>query len=376
MEIEQRGRSFRARVRVPGSDKRVSRTFDTKAEARAWGRRTEAELAARARAGIRTDGMLVEQLFDRYMSAVGSKTDSAVRNRKTFDSLAGDPLSVRTVASVTTDDINDWISRRSAATVRRTGRAVKPATVQRELNSISAAFAYAVSGLRILAVNPCHGAHLPEAARPKKRALLTPKEIEAILTATGYLADPGLRTKTARVGAAFLLALETGMRSGEILRLRPEDYWRDRKTVLVSASERGGRKGSRSGRARVDSSRRVPLTGRAIELLDALLASMPADQEPIDGMSMPPYIVGMTDAQRDALWRKARDQSGVADVTFHHTKHEACTRLARHIDVLALSHAIGTKDIRLLRDTYYESDAETAAASLPAQLAPSIPARD
>lgn len=369
MEIEQRGRSYRARVRVPGTERRISRTFDTKAAARAWGRQAEAELAERARAGITTDGMLVEHLMDRYMSAVGAHTDSEKRNRMAVGRMAGDALMRQTVASVTTDDINAWIKRRGAQKAQHSTRPVSPATVQRELNLISAAFAYAAGSLRVIAINPCHGAHLPEAGRPKKRALLSPKEIESILTATGYLKDPGLRTKTARVGAAFLLALETGMRSGEILRLRPEDYWRDRRTVRVAAIERGGRKGSRSGRARVDTSRLVPLTARAVELLDALLASMPADQEPIDGMSMPPYLVGMTDAQRDALWRKARNQSGVV-VTFHHTKHEACTRLAKHIDVLALSHAIGTKDIRLLRDTYYEADAEASAALLPPKLAP------
>lgn len=82
----------------------------------------------------------------------------------------------------------------------------------------------------------------------------------------------------------------------------------------------------------------------------------------------PPYIVGLDDSQRDALWRKARDKAGVTQYTYHDSKHEACTRLSKFLDVLDLSHAIGTKDIRLLRDTYYINDASAAAAKLPKQL--------
>lgn len=50
-------------------------------------------------------------------------------------------------------------------------------------------------------------------------------------------------------------------------------------------------------------------------------------------------------------------------------KHEAATRLAGFIDVIALSHAIGTKDLKLLRDTYYNNDASRIAHSLPDSLA-------
>lgn len=197
--------------------------------------------------------------------------------------------------------------------------------------------------------------------------MLTARELTAISIAGGYAPDQQLTTDTARAVACFFLALETGMRSGEILRLRPIDYNRLKRTVRVSALEVGGRKGSKSGK--VTAARYVPLTGRAIEVLDQLLAAMPADQVPAPGFTGPPYIVGMDDAARDALWRKVRDLSGVEGLTFHDTKHEACTRLARAgIDVLELSHAVGTKDIRLLRDTYYINDAAGVASRLPARL--------
>ena len=355
---ETRGTSTRAIVRIPGGGKK-SATFDTKAEARAWALLMEVQLAEKNRDTSKsgTNG----ELFEIYLDAVASKTDSAKFNKLRLMKWCRDPLANLSTGDTTTHDINQWIERSLAQPL--TG-----ATVNRELNLMSGAFTYAIKSLNWIAVNPCHGAARPERGRPRKRPLLSPKEIKALCISTGYDADPQLCTLTARVGACFLLSLETGMRSGELLRLRPTDYHRAKKYIHVSATEKGGRKGARSGRGSVDSSRDVPLTGRAIELLDQLLKSIPKDQKLGDGFSKPPYIVGVSDASRDALWRKARDQACVVDLHFHDTKHEAATRLSRFIDVLALSHAIGTKDIRLLRDTYYNVDASRTAKLLPQQL--------
>jgi integrase len=348
--FEPRGLGVRAVVRLPGGGKKTA-TFDTRAEAEAWAAEQERRKAVGTLRPAAGASITAGALFEAFEDAVASKTDSAKWNKLRIRKWLTHPIADIRLDAIVTHDINEWI----AARVEQ----VSPATVNRELNLMSGAFAYAIKDRKWLQSNPCHGARRPERGRPRKRPLLTGAEIEAICLATGYSRDPKLLTLGARVGACFLLALETGMRSGEILRLRPADYWRDKSTAHVAAREAGGRKAARSGRAALDPSRNVPLTGRAIELLDQLLGSMPEGQ---------PYIVGMRDDQRDALWRKARDQSGVEGLTFHDSKHEAATRLAKFIDVLALSHAIGTKDVRLLRDTYYNNDASRSAALLPHQL--------
>lgn len=351
--ITQRGNVWRAVVRAPDGT-RVNSTHDTKAEAEKWATDHERK---KALGTLRSaHGVTVSELFEAYQDAVTSKRDTAKWDKLRLDKWCLDPIAERPLADILTHDINDWIARRGKETYR--GKRITGATVNREVNLMSGAFEYARKDRKWIAVNPCHGARRPEKGKARKPLLLTPDQIEAICISTGYAHDPKLRTLTARVGACFLLALETGMRSGEILRMRPVDYWRDKHTLHVAAIEAGGRKGSKSGRA-VDASRNVPLTARAIELLDQLVASMPPQQ---------PYIVGVDDSQRDALWRKARDQAGIVGYTFHDSKHEAATRLAPFIDVLALSHAIGTKDVKLLRDTYYDNDASRTAALLPRQL--------
>ncbi len=355
--FETRGSSVRVIVRVPGGKK--SATFDTPAEAQAWASQIEAKKAIGQLNPAKGASITAGELFETYLDAVAKDTDSGKWNGLRLMNFCKDPLASKRLSNILTHDINEWVARRLKSPSSRTGKPVTSSTVNRELNLMSAAFSYAVKDRKWLAVNPCHGVRRPEHGRPRKRPLLTAAEIRALRISTGYDTDPTLVTSTARVGACFLLSLETGMRSGEILRLRPQDYWRDRRIIHVAAIEPGGRKGSRSGRATIDPSRNVPLTARAMELLDQLLESMPAGQ---------PYIVGVKDSLRDALWRRARNQAGVEDLHFHDAKHEAATRLAQHIDVLALSHAIGTKDVRLLRDTYYNNDASRSAALLPDQL--------
>jgi integrase len=368
---EIRGDSIRFIVRVPGAGKK-SATFDNTPSGRRQGEQWAAGLERKKAAGQLTGEarqMTAGELFELFEDEA-SKSDSAKWNVLRLRKWQRDPLAQMRITDIVTHDINEWARRQMSKPSARTGEPISGATVKRELNLMSTAFNWAVAR-KWIPVNPCHGAdRLVGHQKARKPTTLTADQIKAVCIATGFATDPQLRTFTARVGAAWLLALETGMRSGEILRLRPEHYWRDRRTVHVAAEERGGRKSSKSGRATVDPSRNVPLTARAMELLDLLVATMPADQEPQPeyGMLRPPYIVGLNDSQRDALWRKARTQAGLDEFTFHDAKHEACTRLCKFLDVLELSHAIGTKDVRLLRDTYYINDASAAAAKLPQRL--------
>lgn len=356
--FEIRGNSIRGVVRLADGKKKTG-TFDTMAEYERWAADAEEKKRLGTLRGVHS-GVTAGQLFEAYLESVASKTDTAKWNRLRLTKWLDDELAAKRLSAIVTHDINQWIERR--------GKDVSASTVNRELNLMSSAFNYALRDREWIKVNPCHGARRPERGLPRKRAPLSGQEVEALRISTGYDADPQLLTLTARVGACFLLALETGMRSGEILRLRPKDYWKAKRTAHVAAIETGGRKGARSGRASVDPSRNVPLTPRAAELLEQLLLNVPKDQAPAPGFTRPPYIVGINDGQRDALWRKARDQAGVEDLHFHDMKHEAATRMAKFLDVLALSHALGTKDVRLLRDTYYNNDASRSAARLPESL--------
>jgi len=364
--FETRGTSTRVSVYLPGGGKKTA-TFDTRAEAEAW---AESQERRKVSGNLNPNlGKTVRDLLEIYHD-VAAKADAGRWNSlRLLKWTNDDEISRERVSDITTHRMNVWMNKRGLETYGKglAARRISGSTVNREMNLWSAAFTYAVKSLGWIKVNPCHGAARPAEAPARNRDLMTADEIKAICAAGGYQEGEPLTTTTSRVVACFLLALETGMRSGEILRLRPRDYDKEKRTIRVSALEVGGRKGSKSGTVR--SGRYVPLTDRAVEVLDQLLASMPTGQKPEAGFTGPPYIVGMDDRCRDATWRKVRDRSCVEDLTFHDTKHEACTRLSKFVDVLVLSHAIGTKDIRLLRDTYYVNDAAAVAATLPSKLA-------
>lgn len=74
-------------------------------------------------------------------------------------------------------------------------------------------------------------------------------------------------------------------------------------------------------------------------------------------------VFGVSDALRDALWRKARKRAEIVGLTFHDLRHEATTRLARKLDVLDLSRMTGHRDLKSLR-MYYNPAAEEIADRL------------
>lgn len=360
--FEIRGGSVRAIVSL-GNRQKLSQTFNTDKQARAWARDIERQRdLGKISAASKLNFGDVIRAYERISERKDSARWDLLRLRRFKDSVLADVL----LSHLTPGHLQEEL-------VEKRLKQVSPSSVNREFNLLSAAFNHAVKVMKWIPENPCRNVVLPAKGRPRNRALLTSLELQAIAISADYAENRELTSKTQRVAACFFLALETGMRSGEILRIRPQDIHFDKNTLHVHALERGGRKGSRSGQ--VDADRWIPLTDRAKRILQQLMNTLPKAQEAQDGFSMPPYLVGLNDAQRDALWRQIRTRSGVEGLTFHDSKHEAATRLSALMDVIALSHTLGTKDIRLLRDTYYVNNAEALAAKLPDSLTPLPPAQ-
>ena len=126
------------------------------------------------------------------------------------------------------------------------------------------------------------------------------------------------------------------MRSGEIVGLTWERVDLERRVAHLPLTKNG-------------TARDVPLSQEAVRLLEALPRLTPA--------------FGLTDAQRDILWRKLRARAKVDGLTFHDARHQAITNLAKKLDVLPLARMVGHRDIRQLM-TYYNETAEDLAKRL------------
>ena len=145
----------------------------------------------------------------------------------------------------------------------------------------------------------------------------------------------------ARVGAAFLWAIETAMRSGEICALRWSDVDAERRVVHVRAIEKGARK--------TKTARTVPLSNEALRLIGQLRG--------IDAEK----VFMLDTALLDALFRKAKKRAMVEDLHFHDSRAEALTRMSKKLDIMQLARLSGHKDLRILYSVYYREKMEDIA---------------
>jgi len=137
--------------------------------------------------------------------------------------------------------------------------------------------------------------------------------------------DEALRTgRNNQIGTLFRLAIETGMRRGELLRLRWENVDEGRRVLLMPETK--------NGHPRI-----VPLTSEAL----ALLARSRGDGNG-------PVFRLTANAVRMA-WERLRIRAGVPDLRFHDLRHEAISRFfERGLSIAEVALISGHKDVRML----------------------------
>jgi len=318
--FSRRGRRWRAAVCVQGV--RESRSFDTRTEAREWAAARERALLVGDR-GVVSAGTL-HGLFERYVREVcplhrGERWE-VVRIERIKRELADLPLRGCVPAVFAA-----WRDARL--------KMVSAASVQREMTLLRSVFESARRDWGLVDVNPLKDIRRPGSSPPRRRRILD-TEIAAICEKLSYVNGVRPETLSQEVAVAFLLAIETAMRAGELLSLRWVDVDLRARVAHLSATKNGD-------------PRDVPLSTRAVELIEL----MPRSRATVFAVSA---------ATRDALFRRARDAAGLRDLHFHDSRAEATTRLARRLDVLLLARVTGHRDPRSLMVYYRETAADIA----------------
>lgn len=324
------------RVQIAVQGVRESRTFSTKSEASAWAVHRESEVRTEKATGVQR-GRTVDDAFRRYEKEVSAHKRGHEKEAIRLAAIGrmevdGVPLKDWKLADVTPEVLGKWRDHR--LTVDK----VLGSSVNRDLNLLSHVFGSAVREWKWLAKSPTTDVRRPEDPPPRDR-LYTQDEIDRLCAALGIdqaQAEP-VETVSQRVGLAFLFAIETAMRAGEICGLMPAHV---SGRVATLPQTKNGTK------------RAVPLSTRAAELLKLL-------PEPEDGGT----VFGVTSKSLDALFRKAKTRAMIEDATFHDTRHLAITRLAKKLNVLDLARMVGHRDLKQLQ-VYYNETAEDMAARL------------
>ena len=303
---------------------RKTKTFETKPAARDWALKQEA-LLSEQKSNL-SGKLTVRDILQRYMEEVTPTHRGERWERIRLQAFCKMPIADVLLSDLTDEHIREWRDDRL--------KSVSGATVLREWTVLSAVFSHAVTEWKLLSGNPMSSVKRPKDNPPRERRI-TEGEVEKLLYVADYDGVSQPKNRTQRVMLAFLFAIETAMRAGEITGIKKEHINLDERTVFLPMTKNG-------------SSRTVPLSTRAVQILKLL----PDDD-----------VFGLTPGALDVLFRKVRDKAGIADLHFHDTRHEAVSRLAKKLDVLDLARMIGHRNLKLLM-VYYNASAKELAARL------------
>ncbi len=315
--IRRRGTSWRAELHKDGQ--RESATFPTKAKAIQWAHMREGELT-----GARLPENTVKDALRRYAADVAPTHKGERWEQVKCKAFERDELAAVRLPALRAGDIAAFRDRRL--------QSVSGASVRREMNLLQSVFKLCRKEWHWLDSDPMADVKRPTQPASRKRRI-TPDEINRMTLALGYTGGPP-ETVSDRVALAFLFALETAMRSGEILGL----HWADvgALSVRLPVTKNGD-------------TRHVPLSTRAREILALLPRTDP--------------VFGLESAQRDALFRKARKRAEIPNLHFHDARAQAIWTLSKKLDVMELARVIGHRDLKSLL-IYFDASADELSAKL------------
>lgn len=305
--IQKRGNKWIAEVRTKG--KYRSKSFLMKAEAKEWAYEQEIRLGKSA--GTVTGKTLADAMA-RYGKEISVKKKGARWEEVRLKKIGRDEISKIPLASLNSSDFDEWKARQTK---------LGPSSINRELTLLSSVLSHARRWKWI------DSAPLADVDRPKdpphRDRIISNDETSRILEALFYKGE--VTTQRHRIAVAFLLALETCMRQGEIFNMHWEHINWKQCYVLLPDTKNG-------------EARDVPLSNKAIALLKSL------GQETGRVFKFP-------QASASTIFRRAVELAELKGIHFHDARHTAITRLVmtrKKIDPLTLAKIVGHKDPRNL----------------------------
>ena len=305
-----RGR-WQAQVRRRGVPPRA-KSFDKRTDAERWARDLEAEAdrtgwVADTRAAEKTT---LGELLKRYCVEVTPAKRGAISEQSRINSILRCPIAHRTLAKLTSSDVATYRDERL--------KTVAPATIVRELNTISHALEIASRewGLWIPR-NPVKLVRRPPVPRGRTRRLKEGEE-QRLLEACD-------RGRTPLLKPLIKMAIETGMRRGELLDLRWEHVDLKRGVAHLPLTKNGD-------------SRDVPLSRRAVHTLQELRTAGVKER-----------VFPMTGNAVRLAFEHLRVRAGMSDFHFHDLRHEAISRLfEKGLNIAEVSAISGHRELKML----------------------------
>ena len=307
--VIKRKSGWLVQVRRKGHD-RAYKTLPTKALALAWGREKEARIDQ----GTMPKGLgelrrvSLGDIIVRYVEDVTPRKRSAETERLGLLKLLKAPMCALSLADLSSSHLANY----------RDGRLVhvRAGTVRRELSLLHHILDVAQKEWAVpLAVNPVALVRLPALPNGRDRRLQR-GDLARLKSALSQTRNP-------LIGPIMLIAIETGLRRGEIMGLTWDAIDLKARTAHIPQTKTG-------------KPRTIPLTDAAL----AVLASIPRSS---------PLLFPMATNALKLAWGRLRVRAGLADLRFHDLRHEALSRFCElGLTIPELAVISGHKDPRML----------------------------
>ncbi len=325
--------THRVRIRMKGFPLQTA-SFDRLTDARRWAQQTEAAIREGRYFKTReAQRHTLAELIDRYMVDVLPRKKGAAKQRQQLHWWR-EQLGVYALADLTPPLLAEYRDKLAAGFPGDEPRS--PATVVRYLAALSHCLSIAVKEYQWLEDSPLRKVSKPQEPRGRVR-FLSDDERAALLTACEDSLNPCLYP-------VVVLALSTGMRSGEIMHLEWRDVDLARGWLTLRETKNGDMRG-------------VPLTGKALELVKEHARTRRRVDTPL-------LFPGMNPGKPVNLrqpWEKALKQAGIEDFRFHDLRHSAASYLAMNgASLNEIAAVLGHKTLAMVQRYAHLSESHKA----------------
>jgi integrase len=312
--FRKRNDKWQARVQRSGQTS-IAKSFNTKADAIKWSRNIESQLDLGTLAPKQTTPRL-RPMLERYVAEVTPTKKGDSQERYRAAQLMKTKLADLFMDKITGEVVAKYRDQRLTE--------VSNNTVRLELAFLSVVFEQCRKEWGLAVSNPIRQIRMPKPGKPRTRRLEAGEE-EALLTAC---AASGAHY----VHSFVVLAIETGMRFGELAGVQWKHVDLDKRTIYLPDTKNGH-------------ARTVPLSTRAVTAIQILPMS-------ISGMLFRAKPGSIRSAFLIAIQKaKAVCHEGMLqNLRFHDLRHEAVTRLfEKGLNPIEVGMVSGHKTLSMLQ---------------------------
>lgn len=314
--VRKHGDKWQARVQRKGHAS-LAKSFNTKADAIKWARNVESQHDLGILATRRTMPRLMP-MVDRYVEEVTPNKKGQSQERYRANQFRKTKLADMAMDKITGEVVAQYRDERL--------KEVSQNTVRLELAFLSVVFEQCRKEWGLAVSNPVRQIRIPKPGKPRQRRLEAGEE-EALLQACRESRAHYLQT-------FVILAIETGMRFGELASVTWENVNLDKRTIYLPDTKNG-------------SPRTVPLSTRALNVIQTQPRSIYGrlfSAKP--GSIRSAFLIALKKAQIS----QHDSKDFLRELRFHDLRHEAVTRLfEKGLNPIEVGMVSGHKTLSMLQ---------------------------